>query len=135
MISGSCLCGQIRYQIAGELRQALHCHCSMCRKATGAAFRTRAAVRADEFQWTAGSELVTRYASSPSDLRTFCSVCGATLITEFPSDSEWIAVALGTLDVDPSIRPNMHVFVGSKAPWFAIADDLPQFDELPPAND
>ena len=64
MISGSCLCGRVTYEIEGEIGPALHCHCSMCRKVTGAAFRSRVAVPTANFRWTSGEELLTRYQSS-----------------------------------------------------------------------
>lgn len=105
----------------------------MCRKATGAAFRTRASVRTDEFRWTQGDALLGRYESSPGQIRTFCRTCGATLVTLFREHPAFLGLALGTLDDDPQIRAVAHVHVASKAPWFEITDDLPQFSEaLPP---
>ena len=124
---GSCLCGGIRYEVDRFLGNAVNCHCSMCRKATGAAFRTRVAVPAAAFRWTAGEELLSRYESSPGETRTFCRVCGATLPTFFRDHPEQLGLPLGTLDDDPGVRAVAHVFVGSKAPWFEITDDLPQF--------
>jgi hypothetical protein len=131
---GSCLCGGIRYEIHGELRGVLNCHCSMCRKAHGAAFRTRAAVRVADFRWLAGEGLLTHYESSPGEYRTFCRVCGSNLVTKFDRDKEWYGFPLGTLDTDPGVKAKRHVFVGSKAPWHDITDDLPQYEELPPRS-
>jgi hypothetical protein len=101
----------------------------MCRKATGAAFRTRAAVAATAFQWLDGEDLVSRYESSPGEARTFCRVCGATLATFFRDRPNTIGLPLGTLDDDPGVRPSAHVYAGSKAPWFEITDGLPCFSE------
>jgi hypothetical protein len=131
MLRGSCLCGGIRYEISRELELPLNCHCSMCRKATGAAFRSRALVRAAGFRWVAGEELLSRYESSPGHVRTFCRVCGSTLVTLFPNSPEELGLAMGTLDDDPRVRPQFHVYVGSKAPWHDIADSLPQFLTTP----
>lgn len=128
---GSCLCGQVRYEIHGELRGVLNCHCSMCRKAHGAAFRTRAAVRSADFRWLSGEDLLTHYESSPGQQRTFCRVCGSNLVTKFEQHKEWYGFPLGTLDTDPGVKPACHVFVGSKAPWYDITDKLPQYEELP----
>jgi hypothetical protein len=128
-IKGSCLCGGIRYEVDGAFGRVVNCHCSMCRKATGAAFRTRAAIPAAAFHWRQGETLVSKYESSPGETRTFCRVCGATLATFFSAHPEQIGLALGTLDDDPGVRPSAHVFVASKAPWFEISDDLPQFSE------
>ncbi|HLI80877.1 MAG TPA: GFA family protein [Candidatus Binataceae bacterium] len=113
----------MRYEIEGAI-VPLNCHCSMCRKVTGAAFRSRAAVPTKNFRWKSGEDLLTRYESSPGTVRTFCRLCGATLASLF--------AAMRTLDDDPDVRPSFHVFVGSKAPWFEITDGLPQFDAFPP---
>lgn len=130
-LNGSCLCGQIRYRIYGPLETVLNCHCSMCRKAHGAAFRTRAAVRTADFEWLGGENLLSRFESSKGEHRTFCSVCGSNLVTLFENNPEWLGFALGTLDDDPGVKPEMHVFVGYKAPWHEITDDLPRWQEVP----
>ena len=132
MITGSCLCGGIRYQIDGPIGPALNCHCSMCRKATGAAFRSRVAVPRKAFRWIQGEHLLTGYASSPGTTRTFCQVCGSTMVSLFADNSETLGLAMGTLDDDPNVQPAFHVFVGSKAPWFEITDRLPQYETVPP---
>ena len=130
-LTGSCLCGQIAFQVAGPLSDPLNCHCTMCRKAHGAAFRSRAAIMSADFRWLQGERLVKRYESSRGECRTFCSHCGSNLITEFDSNRDVLGLPLGVLDDDPGVRPESHVFVGSKAPWFKITDDLPQWQALP----
>jgi hypothetical protein len=130
MIRGSCLCGGVRYRINGTLSQARHCHCSMCRKAHGAAIRSRASANAAEFEWLQGENLVNFYESSPGVYRGFCRVCGSPVVSKFDGAS-YYGVPLGGLDDDPGVRPELHVHVASKAPWFAITDDLPQFAEGP----
>ena len=129
MIHGSCLCRGVRYRIDGPLSQALHCHCSMCRKAHGSAFRSRAAVRAVDFEWLQGEDLVTFYESSPGNHRGFCRVCGSAILSKFDTNTSWYGLPLGCLDDDPGIRPEKHVHVASKAPWFTITDGLPQLPE------
>jgi rhodanese-related sulfurtransferase len=132
MIRGSCLCGGVKYQINGLLSHARHCHCSMCRKAQGAAFRSRASAKATEFEWLQGENLVTFYESSPGNHRGFCRACGSPVVTKFSdAKSEYCGVPLGPLDDDPGVRPELHVHVASKAPWYTITDDLPQFAALP----
>jgi hypothetical protein len=125
MIHGSCLCGGVRYRINGALSQARHCHCSMCRKGQGSAFRSRASAQISEFEWLQGESLVTFYESSAGNYRSFCRVCGSPIVTRF-GDASYYGVALGVLDDDPGVRPELHVHVASKAPWFTITDDLPQ---------
>lgn len=131
MVRGSCLCGGVRYEIIGPLRGALNCHCSMCRKAHGAAFRSRASVNAIDFRWTQGAELVTFYESSPGTHRGFCRVCGSPLLSRFDFEPSYYGLPLGALDDDPGVKPKRHVFVAHKAPWYDITDELPQFPELP----
>ncbi len=126
MIRGSCLCGGVKYRINGRLSGALNCHCSMCRKAQGAAFRSRASVKAPEFEWLEGEGLVTFYESSPGNHRGFCRICGSPILSKFDSDASRYGLPLGALDDDPGIRPKIHLHVASKAPWFEITDDLPQ---------
>lgn len=131
MLTGSCLCSAIAYEIAGPLAQPLNCHCSMCRKAQGSAFRTRARVMTADFRFTRGEELVTYFESSPGNHRGFCRVCGSPIHTKFDSRPDVLGLPLGLLDQDPGVSPGFHVFVGSKAPWHDITDDLPQYRELP----
>jgi hypothetical protein len=131
MLHGSCLCRGVRYEIGGRLTDALNCHCSMCRKAHGAAFRSRARVRAADFRLISGEELLTFYESSPGTHRGFCRVCGSPIVSKFDAHPSALGLPLGALDDDPGVRPQMHVYVASKAPWFAITDGLPQFAERP----
>jgi len=133
MLHGSCLCGGIRYEVSGELKGVLNCHCSMCRKAHGAAFRSRARISAADFRLTHGEDLVTFYQSSPGTYRGFCRVCGSPIVSKFDGSSA-LGLPLGALDDDPGVRPQLHVHVASKAPWFTITDGLPQFAELPPVK-
>lgn len=111
----------------------LFCHCSMCRKAHGSAFRARARVWTKDLRWLRGEQLVRFYESSPGEHRGFCSVCGSNIFTKFAARPQEVGLALGILDDDPGGRPICHVFVGSKAPWYEIADALPQFEEFPPS--
>ena len=132
MLTGSCLCGGVCYEIHGRLTNPLNCHCSMCRKAQGAAFRSRAGVRAKDFKFVSGEELITYFESSPGNYRGFCRVCGSPIHSKFDSNPEVFGLPRGALNEDPQIKPTLHVFVGNKAPWYEITDSLPQYEELPP---
>jgi hypothetical protein len=142
-VRGSCLCGGVKYEITGPLMRPLNCHCSLCRKQQGSAFRSRARVRRIDFKWVAGEELVAYYEATPGYRRGFCRVCGSPIINRaephsrlaesHPQTLAEFGIALGTLDDDPGVRPESHIFVASKAPWFEITDNLPQFTELPPS--
>jgi hypothetical protein len=141
-IRGSCLCGGVKFTITGPLLRSLNCHCSFCRKQHGAAFRTRARVSRADFTWNQGEELVNYYEATPGYRRGFCRICGSPILNRAePHSSLAVAhpptlgefgIALGTLDDDPGIGPESHIFVGSKAPWFEITDDLPQHSGYPP---
>ena len=134
ILTGECLCGAIAYRISGPLFMAAYCHCSMCRKAHGTAFRARALVRAQHFTWLKGEALLSDYASSPGAHRTFCSRCGSPLVAYSDEHPTIMNLALGTLDDDPGVRPESHWHVASKAPWFEIADDLPRHAAWPDAT-
>ena len=130
-LTGSCLCGDVRFEVEGPLEPLSHCHCSMCRKAHGAAFASFAAAPARAFRWLGGTERIRRFESSPGALRPFCSRCGSTV----PMAGEgWdrVFIPLGLLDGDPKLGPLPHIFVGSKAPWYEIHDATPQYDAYPP---
>ncbi|SDM29279.1 Uncharacterized conserved protein [Modicisalibacter muralis] len=127
--TGSCLCGQVAYAIDGPLSDVVHCHCSMCRKLHAAAFRTRATLRTRDFRLVRGAESLKRYESSPGEYKVFCANCGSSLYTEFDTKPDELGFPLGTLDTDPGVKPQRHVYVNSKAPWYEITDDLPQYGE------
>ena len=127
MIRGSCLCGAVRYEIDGPFASASHCHCGQCRKGHGAAFASYGLVSSAAFRIVAGAECIASYRSSATATRTFCRRCGSNLEWRGSATPERTAVALGTLDGDPGIRPGSHIFVASKAPWFEISDALPRF--------
>jgi len=129
MLNGQCLCGGIRYAVADEFRYAMNCHCSKCRRATGAAFKPFAGIERDKLSITAGADNVMKYGGeSAHDIH--CKRCGS-LLYSVVRDGAFAHVTLGTLVDAPSIRPSSHIFVGSKAPWYTITDDLPQYQEFP----
>ena len=128
-IKGGCLCGDVRYEINGPLFDADHCHCSMCRRQHGAAFATYAEFNPDDFRWVSGESLVKVYESSARNGWCFCSRCGASLAGSV--NGRINTITLGSVNGDPGIRAAAHVFVGSKAPWYEIEDDLPQYAQRP----
>jgi hypothetical protein len=143
-IRGSCLCGGVKFEITGPLLRPLNCYCALCQKQHGAAFRTRARVARNDFHWVQGEELVTYYQATPGYSRGFCRVCGSAVVNRAEADWPMAAanprtlsefgIALATLDDDPGVRPESHMFVRSKVPWFEITDDLPQYETYPPAG-
>jgi hypothetical protein len=127
-MTARCLCGDIRIEIGGKIGPVVYCHCSQCRKATGTAFATNADVRRKYWRIVAGEELVREFESSPGKFRAFCPRCGSPIYSRRAATPDVVRVRLGLLEDDPERRPLAHGWVGSKAPWFAITDGLPQYD-------
>ena len=131
MIRGSCLCGQVQFQLLGTAQFINHCHCSMCRKVHGAAFGSFLHAHAQTFRWLAGQGQVQQFESSPGSVRAFCKVCGSNMPVLEDNESH-VIIPAGTLDGDPDVRPIVHIHTASKAEWYEVTDALPQFPESPP---
>lgn len=126
-LQGKCACGRVRYRVADEFLYAANCHCSRCRAATGSAFKPFAGIERAKLEVTDGADgLLLVGEEDANDTR--CAGCGS-LMYSVVRDGAYVHVALGSLVDAPSIRPAAHIFVGSKAPWYEITDDLPQFEE------
>jgi hypothetical protein len=127
-LAGKCFCGTIHYAVVDEFLYAMNCHCSNCRRTTGSAFKPFAGIERDKLVLTSGSEHLLVYGSDPRKANnTHCRLCGS-LLYSLVRDGKFVHVTLGTLVDDPTIRPTKHIFVGSKAPWFTITDNLPQYE-------
>ena len=127
VLMGKCECGSVRYRVADAFLYAANCHCSRCRAATGSAFKPFAGIEREKLELTDGPDAL--LIVGEEDLNdTRCRACGS-LLFSVVRDGAYVHVALGSLVDAPSIRPTHHIFVGSKAPWFEITDDLPQFEE------
>ena len=131
MLTGSCLCGDIAFEIHGPVDALGHCHCSMCRKSHGSAFATFAAAAPQDFRWVRGAQRVKAYESSAAGYRRFCPRCGSALPTT-GDGLPFVLVPLGNVAEDPGVRPRLHMFTDSMAPWDTIVDDLPQYAAMPP---
>jgi len=133
-VRGSCLCNQVRYVIDGTPSRAGHCHCSRCRKARSAAHASNLFVSSDGIRFTAGEDRLSAYKIPEARFFTqvFCRTCGSPM-PRIDRERGLAAVPMGSLDDDPGIRPQAHIFVGSMAPWYQITDKLPQYAEYPPS--
>lgn len=129
-LHGSCLCGGVRFEVTAPFRWANHCHCSRCRKHSGAFGGTQGRIPRAGFRLLGGEELIRVFRPDGGRVKAFCSVCGSSLFgAEWPEGEE-VAIRLGSLDGEPGIRPQFHTFVASRAPWDDIPDDgLPHYDE------
>jgi hypothetical protein len=128
-LSGSCMCGAVRYAVVDAFEYAMNCHCSQCRRTTGSAFKPLAGIAREQLRVTQGTEALMLYGEAEGH-DAHCETCGS-LLYSVVREGKYVHVAMGTLIDTPTIRPTCHIFVGSKAPWFTITDDLPQYDEFP----
>jgi hypothetical protein len=128
MLTGKCQCGAVRYRVADEFLYAANCHCSNCRAATGSAFKAFAGIEREKLELTDGQDRLLVFGEDELN-DTRCALCGSFLFSVV-REGAYVHVALGSLVDTPSIRPTEHIYVGSKAPWFEITDDLPQRSEL-----
>lgn len=129
ILGGKCLCGTVHYEVADEFRYSLNCHCSNCRRATGAAFKPFAGIERGKLRITGGAAHLLIFGEEFAH-DAHCGKCGS-LLYSLVREAAFVHVTLGTLVDSPSIRPAAHIFVGSKATWYTITDDLPQHEELP----
>jgi hypothetical protein len=133
MATGTCLCGDIRFRLDGPFQMMMHCHCSRCRKHHGSAFATFVGAPTAGFEWLAGRDRIVSWRGT----RYFCGTCGS--VVPSPDDSgELRFVPAGNLVEDCCVKPEMHIFAASKAPWYQITDSVPAFagppDGLPDPN-
>ena len=128
--AGSCLCGQVRFQIEGDFDRFFFCHCQRCRKGTGSAHGANLFSTTAKVTWLAGQDKVTHYRVPDSrHARTFCSSCGGAL----PREGRGILVVpAGCLDTDVHTKPTAHIFIASRANWDNGLDKVPAFDAFPP---
>lgn len=125
-LNGRCLCGAVEYTAPDALQYSGYCHCSDCRRFSGSAFSAMGGVPLAELRILKGAEQIGRYAKSAQTVLCFCRNCGSSLYAEKPLRG-MAHLRLGSLDEAPSLAPQFHSYVGSKASWFAICDGLPQF--------
>jgi hypothetical protein len=132
-VRGSCLCGQVAYEIEGPVDVIRHCHCRRCRRARSAAHATNGFVDAARFRLLRGEELLESFKVPDAERfrQTFCRECGSPMPRAVPN-RPYVVLPMGSVEGEPGARPSAHIFVGSKAPWYEIADTLPQHPAYPP---
>jgi hypothetical protein len=134
-IVGSCLCGDVGFEVSGEMQRVVHCHCSLCRRSRGTGFASTLFTAPERFRWTRGKDRIRAYRLPPP--RTyeadFCARCGSLVPTVVP-DFGLALLPAGAIDTLLRALPAVHIYVGSKAEWQDITDSAPQFDEMPPPD-
>ena len=136
MLAGRCQCRAVRYTVADALVYAANCHCEDCRRITGSAFKPFAGIEREKLKVIKRRDNLALFGDETNhDVR--CRTCGSFLYSVV-RDGAFVHVAMGSLVDDPTIQPSEHIFVGSKASWYPIHDDLPQYVrhsfEGPPVN-
>ncbi|MBP1850120.1 GFA family protein [Rhizobium halophytocola] len=122
MPKGSCLCGAVRFEVEGDFKDPVACHCTRCRKLTG---HYDAATEVAKVSLTIeGQDNLTWYQSSGKVRRGFCTTCGAHLL--FDPARDWISVAMGAFDAPTGTTLALHIFVADKGDYYALADGVPQ---------
>lgn len=132
MLTGHCECGQVTFEVDGEVEDFSHCHCSQCRRLHGAAYATFAGVDRDAFRYASGEDVVKSYWSSEKNERFFCSNCGSNIMVVSNTYPAFYYVSMSAIDGNPDLPEGYHIYTGSIAPWHQILDDLKQYEADPP---
>lgn len=128
---GSCLCGEVQFEIHGDFEHFFLCHCEHCRKDTGSAFAANLFSTTARLTWLSGKEMVTIYnLPDTRHVKSFCACCGSALPTT-QMEGGLVVVPAGSLDTSMSVKPNAHIFVSSKANWDEDLDKIPKIPGLP----
>ncbi len=134
-LSGSCLCGSVKYRVTGKAEKFYHCHCQRCRKSTGTGHASNLLVSPHtSIQWQQGEDKLARYKIPEAErfYSCFCNQCGSPMPRIVP-ELDAVLIPAGSLDTIPPIQPQAHIFWDSRADW-SCQDDLPVFAEYPPAT-
>ena len=126
-VAGQCLCGAVRFEIVPPTLFCAHCHCSMCRRAHGAAYVTWFGVPYERFRIVAGDDTLVRHRSSDHCTRSFCGTCGSSLFFEAADHPDWIDVVLANMQGALDQAPQGHFYFDDRADWVEVADELPRF--------
>ena len=129
-VTGRCHCGAIRIEIDHPVELLVNCHCRNCRRANGGAFSTITPVIGDAFRIIAGTDFLKAFETSTGH-RYFCEICGGRLFSRPADAPEYANVLVSTLDEEPATAPSVHLNCESKAPWYKIRDEAPQFASIP----
>jgi hypothetical protein len=123
-VEGGCLCGAVRYRVPLPFQGVIaHCHCTMCRRSSGAAAQTWLTVRTQDFVLTRGACRI--YQSSEHGQRGFCAACGSQLTFHSSKQPDVIDVTIGSLDTPERFAPALHIWTETRLPWLRLDEHLP----------
>jgi len=129
---GGCLCGAVRYRVAGPLGDAVYCHCALCRRANAAPAVPWITVPPARFALTAGAPA--SYRSSDHGTRAFCAACGTQLTFRTTQRPDDVDVTLCSLDRPQDATPAYHIWSESRLPWLRLDEHLPAHAGASPAD-
>ena len=127
ILAGGCLCGVVRFEVNTPTKWCAHCHCSLCRRAHGAAFVTWFGAERSNFALVAGADSLAWYQSTPEARRGFCSNCGSTLFFESSRWADEVHIALAHMDGSIDREPKAHVFYDGHVDWVELGDELNRY--------
>ncbi|WP_461535230.1 GFA family protein [Spongorhabdus nitratireducens] len=128
-MKGSCFCETVQFEVSGPIPGLYQCHCSMCRKVTGAAANAAFLIPKQQLQWLAGGDQIKTYRKPTGYCVSFCTHCGSTVPNIFRDTQYWVPA--GLLESDEGLEVKQHICVASKAEWDEIGGDAHQYDALP----
>lgn len=128
-LQATCLCGGIVFRVEDQFVLAGYCHCSECQKFSGSQCSAWGRIESEKLVVEQGEQLIQIYHKTKTGRVAFCKVCGSSLFNRQEA-GEFVNIRLGILDDPPSIKPSMHVYYESRAPWHRESESLPTFDKL-----
>ena len=131
MVKGSCLCGNIRYEVEIIPEQIFNCHCQYCRKAHGADYVTVAVAKASTLKLSDDKGYLKEHRNNAGGFRAFCSECGTRLMNYAPDKNQFFCITLATVDTATNLKPVAHANTESKAAWCDPCAGIPQFSGFP----
>ena len=129
-IEGGCQCGAVRYRVTGAATMTALCHCSMCRRASGAPAVAWALFADDQVAFTGATPKA--YESSPGCRRGFCANCGSPISFTADYIPGLVDLTIGSMDDPDQVAPALHYWESERVSWLHVADDLPRYPEFPP---
>jgi hypothetical protein len=133
VLTGSCGCGVVRFEVTAPFVSAAYCHCTRCQRRTGTAASANARAQPGSVRVIEGEEELGVWAPEGGFEKLFCGRCGSALFSRPAGAQEYVGVRLGAIDGDPGVRPQWHQYVAYAAAWQELPEDgLPRYPEAPP---
>lgn len=135
MEKGSCLCGEVKYEVEIYPDKIFNCHCQYCRKAHGAAYATMALANGNSLKIIDPNQKLTEHKNALGGFRAFCAACGSRLMNYGPDKTQYLSISLATIDSDVSFKPVAHCNTESKATWCTPYEGIASFTGFPPIDE